>query len=340
VKLLASEKVRLEKEPTKNAEAYSLCLRGIYHDINASSENDLRTALMYFEHAIRLDPTFALAYSWLSDCYSTLAQAGHLPREEALPKAEDAVRKALELDANLADAHRALPLLLVMRKEPDWVAAEREMRRALELDPNVAAGHESFAWLLALMGRLAESLAEAKEALDLDPLSSHANQTLAYVYYLRKEYDAAIAQLLKTRSMDPSNREICIHLGMNYLQKSAYSEAIEELKKALQPSKGKIDLAQYYLAVAYAKAGRAGAADKILENFIRVSYSKRQFIPAFAIAQIQGALGRTDEAIRLLENAYERGDYSSLLDLKVSPMWDDLRSDPRFTTLMTKMGLG
>jgi adenylate cyclase len=340
VRLLASEKIRLEKEPTKNAEAYSLCLRGIFHDINASSENDLRTALMYFEQAIKLDPTFALAYSWLSDCYSTLAQAGHVPAQEALPKAEDAVRKALELDANLADAHRALPLLLVMRKEPDWVAAEREMRRALELNPNVAAGHESFAWLLAFMGRLEESLAEAKQALDLDPLSSQANQTLATVHYLRKEYDAAIAQLLKTRGMDPSNREICINLGMNYIQKSAYSEAIGELKKALQPSKGKTDLTQYYLAVAYAKAGRAGAAGKILERFIRASSSKRQFIPAIAIAQIQTALGRRDEAIRLLENAYERGDYGSLLDLKVSPMWDDLRPDPRFTMLVSKMGLG
>ena len=340
VKLLASEKVRLKKEPTKNAEAYSLCLRGIYHDINASSENDLRTALMYFEGAIRLDPTFALAYSWLSDCYTTLAQAGHLPADEALPKAEDAVRKALELDPNLSDAHRALPLLLVMRKEPDWAAAEREMRRALELNPNVAAGHESFAWLLAYMGRLGESFAEAKEALDLDPLSTHANQMLAYVHYLRKEYDAAIAQLLKTRNMDPSNREVCINLGMNYLQKSAFSDAIGELKRALQPSKGKADLVQYYLAVAYAKAGRAGAAEKILENFIEVSSSKRQFIPALVIAQIQGALGRRDEAIRLLESAYEHGDYGSLLDLKVSPMWDDIRPDPRFAALLTRMGLG
>lgn len=339
VKLLTSEKVRLEKEPTKNAEAYSLCLRGIYHDINASSENDLRTALMYFERAIKLDPTFALAYSWLSDCYTTLAQAGHLPTDEALPKAEDAVRKALELDPNLADAHRALPLLLVMRKEPDWVAAEREMRRALELNPNVAVGHESFAWLLACMGRLEESLAEAREALDLDPLSTQANQTLAFVLYLRREYDASITQLLRTRELDPNNREVSINLGKSYLQKSAYSEAIGELKRALQPSMGKADLVQYYLAVAYAKSGKAAVAKKILGDFIEASSSKKQFIPALAVAQIQGALGRRDEAICTLESAYERGDYGSLLDLKVSPLWDDIRSDPRFTNLMNRMGL-
>jgi len=127
---------------------------------------------------------------------------------------------------------------------------------------------------------------------------------------------------------------------MNFLQKSAYSEAIRELKRALQPSKGKADIVKYYLAVVYAKAGRTGAAEKILRDFVEVTSSKKQFIPALAIAQIQGALGKRNEAIRLLEDAYERGDYGSLLDLKVSPMWDDVRSDPKFTTLVTRIGLG
>ena len=339
VRLLEREKVLLEREPTKNAEAYSLCLKGIYHNVNASSENDLRTALRYFERAIELDPTFALAYSWLSDCYTTLAQAGHLPAEVALPRAEDAVREALELDPELADAHRALPFLLVMRAQPDWTTAEKEMRRALELNPGVSTGHETFAWILAFMGRLEESLAEAKEALDLDPLSTQANQTVAFVLYLRREYDASIAQLLRTRELDPNNRQISINLGKSYLERSAYSEAIGELKSALQPSRGKADLNEYYLAVAYARAGKVAAAKKILEDLSEAFVSKKQFIPALAIAQIQGALGKRDEAIRTLEGAYEHGDYGSLLDLKVSPLWDGIRADRRFTNLMNKMGL-
>jgi len=341
VRLLAHEKAGLAKEPTRNAEAYSLCLRGVYHDINASSENDLQTALRYFERAIELDPAFALAYSWLSDCYTTLAQAGHLPTEIALPRAEDAIRKALELDPNLADAHRALPFLLIMRKQPDWAAAEREIRRALELNPSGswAAGHESYAWLLAYMGRLDESLAEAKKALDLDPLSTMANQTLGFVLYLRREYDASIAQFLRTRELDPDNRETCVNLGKSYLLKSAYNTAIAELKRAIRPSSHKIDINQYYLAVAYAKAGRVAAAERILNELSHASSSKRQFIPAMAIAQIQGALGRTDDAIATLESARERGDYGSFLDLKVSPLWDDIRADPRFTLIMNEVGL-
>jgi TolB-like protein/Flp pilus assembly protein TadD len=340
VRLLAHEKARLAKEPTKNAEAYSLCLRGIYHNINASSENDLRKALMYFERAIKLDSEFALAYSWLSDCYATLAQAGHMPAAVALPKAEDAVRKALELDPNLADAHRVLLLILIMRREPDWKGAEREITKALELNPSVPAGHESYAMLLAYMGRLDESLAEARGALELDPLSSFANQTLASVLYLRKDYDAAIAQLLKARDLDPTSRGTIINLGMNYLHKGAYDQAIDHLKRALQPSMGTADISRFYLACAYARAGRAAAAEKILKEMTEASRSKSRFIPAIAIAQIHAALGRKDEAVQILEKAYEDGDYGSLLDLKVSPEWDEVRSDPRFTLLVEKLGLG
>jgi len=340
VRLVAHEKARLGKEPTKNAEAYSLCLRGIYHNVNASSEADLRKAVMYFERAIELDPEFALAYSWLSDCYETLVQAGHIPAALALPKAEDAARQALELDPNLADAHRVLFLILIMRKEPNWRAAEREIAKALELNPSVAAGHESYAWLLAYEGRLDESLAEAKEALDIDPLSSFANQTLASVHYLRREYDAAIAQLLKARDLDPTSRGIAIGLGTNYMQKGEHDKAIGYLRKALQPSMGAADLSRYYLACAYARSGKAAVAERILKDFSEVSSSKSHFVPAVAIAQIHEALGRKEEAIRTLEKAYEDGDYASLLDLKVSPEWDGLRSDPRFMLLVEKLGLG
>jgi tetratricopeptide (TPR) repeat protein len=190
------------------------------------------------------------------------------------------------------------------------------------------------------MGRLDESLAEARGALELDPLSSFANQTLASVLYLRRDYDAAIAQLLKARDLDPGNRGIIINLGMSYLQKGAYDQAINHLKKALQPSMGTADLSRFYLACAYARAGKAAAAEKILEELTEVSSSKSQFVPAIAIAQIHAALGRKDEAIRTLEKAYEDGDYGSLLDLRVSPEWDGIRSDPRFTLLVEKLGLG
>lgn len=338
VKLLAEEKVRIEKEPTKSTEAYTMWLKGVYYNLNASSEDDLRKSLKYFERAIELDSSFALGYSWLSDCYTTLAQAGYLSPDEAIPKAESAVRKALELDPDLPDAHRVLGFLLIMGKELDWVGAERETKKALELNPNIAAGHEAHAWILAFMGRFDEALVEAKKALELDPLSTLANQTMTLVLYLSREYERAIEQLNKMREFDPESRSIALRLGLCYLEKSQFDEAIEEFRRRLEPSKGKADLSLSYLAIAYARSGRIDEARKILSDFKEVS--KTQFIPALAIAQIHAGLGEKDEAIQLLEKAYDKRDYSSLQELKVSPIWDGFRSDLRFIALLTRIGLG
>ncbi len=196
-----------------------------------------------------------------------------------------------------------LGFLLITGKELDWVGAEREIKKALELNSNVAVGHESHAWILALMGRFDEGLVEAKKALELDPFSTLANQTMTLVLYWSRKYENAIEQLNKMRELDPESRSIALWLGLCYLEKSQFGEAIEKFSWRVEPSKGKADLSLSYLALAYARSGRIDEARKILSDFKEVS--KTQFIPALAIAQIHAGLGEKDEAIKLLEKAYD-----------------------------------
>jgi adenylate cyclase len=337
VKLLSNERKSIEKQLTSSTEAYALCLKGIYHNINASTESDLRKSLRYFERAIELDPNFALAYSWLSDCYSTLVQAGYQAPRETIHKAEEAVRKALSIDPDLPDAHRVLGFLLTMIDRPNWVEAELETKRALDLNPSVEGGHESYAWILAYLGRLEEALSEAKRAQELDPLSPTTYRTMAQVLFYSRRYDEAIEELKKMHLLNCEDQGLVIGLAQCYMQLGQYEKASEEFTKTLDPSKGEADLALYYFALLHAKSGHYDQARKILKDFKRAL--RNQFIPAFAIAQIHAALDERDYALHVLEQAFDEGEIVSLLDLKVSPFWDNLRSDPRFVFLLKKMGL-
>lgn len=337
LKLLPSEKIGIESVPTKNTKAHTLCLKGIYCIVNASSENDLVKAKRYFESAIELDRDYASAYSWLGDTYTTLCQAGFLSSMEAIPKAERAVMHSLELEPNLDNSHRVLGFIMTMRDNPDWTRAELETLKALEINPNSSVTHESYAWILSLMGRLDEAQIEAEKALELDPFSHSTNQTLALVFYFKRKYDDAIHQLQKTREFELENLGLSIWLGMCYVHKSMFDEAIEVFKQMSQPEKGKSNLLLSYLAFAYARSGRVVEARKILSDFNETS--RHQFIPALATAQIHAALGEVDETIENLERALNEGDYASLQDLKVSPVWDSIRRDPRFQVLLKKRKL-
>jgi adenylate cyclase len=342
VKLLPQEKAKLEKEPTKNTEAYSLCLKGMYYFTNASSDQELRKAERYFEKAIGIDPHFALAYSWQADCLTTLVQAGHLRPVDTLPLGEKAAWKALELDPDLADAHRALGFLLIMRKDHNWKGAEREIRKALELNPNVPGGHDLYAWFLQFMGRLEDARTEAKKALELNPLSTLSIGTMALCLYYHRDYDLAITEWLRGREIDPGHRATSHGLGLCYLEKSEFDLAIEEFKKTLDPSKGRADFSLSYLGMAYARSGKTEEARKILNDFKEISENGsrgRKYVPALATAWIHVALGEKREALDLLEKAYENGDLMSLQDIKVSPIWDGIRSEPRYGLLLKKMGL-
>ncbi len=337
VQLLPSEKEVIRQEPTKNTEAHEMCLKGIYYNMNAVfSEADFRKAIKYFERAIELDPSYALAYAWLSDSYSSLPAMGYGPVDETLPKAEEAATKALGIDPNLAEAYTSLAFIKVYKL--DWSGALAADRKAIELNPSFLVGHGYYSIILRMMGRLDEALIEARKALELDPLGRFANLiVMANVLYCRREYDKAIEHLQKMREFDPDYTAIAGLLGDCYLQESQFDKAIAEYQKTLDPSKGKADLSLSDLACAYAKSGRREEAVRILNDYKELS--KNQYIPAYSMVQIYLALGENDEALRLLEKTYDERDYPRLLGLKVNPVYDTVRSDPRFIALLKKVGL-
>src|SRR5262249_49541439 len=174
------EQKRLAKRYTSNSEAYELYLKGRYFWDKRTLEG-LDKAISYFNQAIDKDPTYALAYAGLADCY--VVPGYPLPPREKMPKAKAAALKALERDDMLAEAHTTLARVLMVY-DWDWSGAEKEFQRALELNPRYAVAHQWYGEYSMLMGRRDKAIEEVKYALQLEPLSLVLNFELALVYYL------------------------------------------------------------------------------------------------------------------------------------------------------------
>ncbi|MDQ3711400.1 MAG: winged helix-turn-helix domain-containing protein, partial [Acidobacteriota bacterium] len=197
--LSGDEQKRLNKRYTENVEAYQSYSKGRFH-WNKRTPQDLQKSIEYFEQAIALDPNYALAFTGLADAYALQANAGS-PARELMPKAKQAVSKALSLDDNLAEAHAALGQIVVYY-DYDFVGAEREYKRAIELDPNYATAHQWYSELLMGLGTHEEALAEIRWALEIDPLSLLLNRQYGASLLFARQYDASIAQMKKTVDLD------------------------------------------------------------------------------------------------------------------------------------------
>jgi serine/threonine-protein kinase len=329
LRLSSEEKNRLAKPSTENPEAYRLYLKGRYFASKATPE-DLAKGIGYLNQAVALDPTYALAYDGISYYYDWTDDLVLAPRE-AMPKAKEAARKALELDDGLPQAHTEMAIAL-HQYDWDWAAAEREFRRAIQLDPNYAAAHEWLGYLLVSEGRIEEGIQESKGGAELDPLSAEANWVLGWMLYFARRYDAAVEQLRRTIDLDPNYFLAHVVLGASYAQKGQMSQAIPELEKAT--SLGECNQSLGELGHAYALSGRRQEAQKIADRL--TGEWKRSHIGAYDIAIIQVGLGEKDQALAWLEKAYEDRAFF-MVDLKVEPELDPLRSDPRFQDLVRRM---
>ncbi|HEV8133495.1 MAG TPA: protein kinase [Pyrinomonadaceae bacterium] len=331
---VSGEEKGIAKHYTENNEAYQLYLKGRFY-WNKRNEDAMQKSLSYFQQAIEKDPTFALAYCGLADSYILLGAAdasGYMSADDALPKAETAALKALEIDETLAEPHVSMGHLKYYYHR-DWTAAEREYKRALELNPNYATAHQWYAIYLMSLGRFDEAVAQARRAQDLDPLSLPINMTLGWVLLNARQYDQSVEQLLKTIEMDPSFLLAHHRLGLVYEQQGKYDKAIAEFKQVVDLSRGK-PLGIAALAHAFALAGkRMEAQDRIAEL---LELSKKRFVSEASIAMVYIALGNKDQAFAWLEKADKARD-ALLARVKVDPRFDPLRSDPRFTDLMRRL---
>ena len=331
LKLSGADERRVTERYAKNPEAYQLYLKGHYYASRYTKEG-FNKGIEYFDQAIAKDPNFALAYSGLSFCYLNQTDWVFAPKD-SVPKARQAVEKALSIDETLAEAHTMLAMIL-LQYDWNWSAAEREFRRAIELDPNYSVGRSFLAWHLAAMGRFDESIAEDKRALNLDPLSPAVNADLGWDLYFARRYDEAIEQLLKAVDLEPNYWVSHVLLGRCFEQTGRLHEAVAEFEKARQ-IENSIPEVLAALAHGYAMSGRRSEALKIVREL--QERSTREFVPSYTISTIYLGLGMTDEALQYLAKAYNEGSYY-MIHLKVEPLLDSVRSDQRFRDVLRRVG--
>jgi class 3 adenylate cyclase/TolB-like protein/Tfp pilus assembly protein PilF len=296
---------------------------------NRQTEKGLSDALTHFTRAEEIDPKFALAWAGLADVYWTAAD-DTIPAGEAALKAKVAAQRALELDDALAEAHTAQATIAA--NDFRWTDAEKEFQHAIALNPNYAPAHWQYGWTLAWIDRLDEAHNEMQRAAELDPLAPVMTMDLTVPYALQKQYERAIAQCHKAMELDPSFFLPHFGLAWVYILQKNYSAAIEECRTAKAMETNPIIIA--YLGFAYAKNGQQDKAMQTLNELNQLG--QKRFVTPFCQAMIYLGTGDNGKAIDWLEKAYaERSVWMGWL--KVQPMLDPLRSDPRFQALYNKL---
>jgi eukaryotic-like serine/threonine-protein kinase len=331
--LSSQDKKQLAKRYTENTEAYLLYQQGREY-VRIRTREGTEKGIKSLEEAIKKDPAFALARVWLAIAYSD--PSSPLPYNEVRQKVESLLLKALELDSELAEAHAALAGL--RQDDGDWLAAERECKRAIALDPSSVVARTYYSSYLTRMGRHDEAIAEVKRNQELDPLSVRLNADLGFRLYFARRYDQAIEQFKKTIDKDPHSAPAHARLGVTYLQKGMNQEAILELEKARAVDNSPERQGRFaWLAYAYAVSGQLNKALQMLGE-LREQAKQGHILPInFAI--IYTGLGDKDQAFAWLGKAYDERSGRELGEARVNPMFDSLRSDPRFANLLQRVNL-
>jgi len=318
----------LAKKPTENPEAHRLYLLGRY-EFGKYSEAGWTSSIRYYEQALKLDPNYALAYCGLADTYAYMGGVV-MPSKEAVVKEKEFAQRALQLEPQLAEAH--LSLAVALGGAFDWRNAQVEFDRAIELNPNLAWAYEIYAWFLGGLGRLDEAIAKDKKAIELDPLNSFFQSALAYYLYHARRYDDAIVQIRRTLELDSTSTLARHLLGCCLLWKGDPAGAIAEFQK----SKTVVAGAWYQglLGYAYAISGNRPKAEQILRQLEEMA--KHQYVSSTAFAMIYLGLGEKEKALDWLEKSYEDQE-SACWYLKVDPIYDRVRNEPRFQALVQRV---
>jgi len=329
VKLTPEERTRLAASRSVNPEAQDNYLCGLYFANQFLEADSLPKAIANFKKAVEKDPTFAPGYEELAMAYFWFGnpdQGGPSPKE-TLPPGRAAATKALQLDPSLAHAHLALGLV-VLTSEWNWSEAENQYRIALKLNPNCADCHAAYGGLLAALGRIDEANAQTNQAIALDPVNFGYRNWLAAIASFSRQYDLCIKLAENLGDQWTFSRGVC------YALKKMYPEAIAYLENSVARSGRRRHLG--VLALVYGLAGRKSETQKIISELKERSRHQYVFPTHFAFAYL--GLGDKDQALSWLERAYEEQD-PSLFYLKMSPLLDPLRSEPRFQALLRRVNL-
>jgi adenylate cyclase len=331
LKLTGAERQQLAKRPTENLKAFQYYMQGRGY-INRRTREDLLTAISYYDKALEEDRNYALAYAGLSEAYQSLGVRGYIAPIEGQRRMEEAARKALVLDDNLAEAHAALGLAYVAFAPANFSLGDRELQRAIELSPSLALAPEYLGISLVRQGRLDEGLEELLKARELDPLSSIIARLVSLPHYLKRDYRRALELLRQADELGPAFTTTW-EIGV-YIQNRLFDESLAELEKAKGERKNDSILI-YDTGMVYAAQGKRAEALQIIKELEEMSGASVS--QAHWIAKIYATLNEKEMAFSWLERGLATGAVGAFY--KEEPVWDPIRSDPRFEALVEKMSV-
>jgi len=288
----------------------------------------------YFRQAIDVDPNYALAHAGLGDAYVVLGAWNVLPSKEAFPKARAAASSALELDNTLSEAHATLGFVYDSF-DWDWNKSEREYKRAIKNNPTYATAHEWYALCLSHTGQHDEAISRAKHAQQLDPLTPIISTVVGLVHHYARQYDEAIKECQAVIEMDPTFLAARYFCGCAYTQLGKHEQAVAMHREVVRMS-DRAPLGLAMLGNALAVSGNPEPAQEVLSELQGMVGQK--YVSPFFETLILAGLGQTDQALEKLGEAVEER-FHRIASIVVEPMLDPLRSDPRFKTLMKRVGL-
>jgi serine/threonine protein kinase/tetratricopeptide (TPR) repeat protein len=299
LKLTGAEKKKLRQRTTDNSEAYQLYLKGRYH-WNKRTEDGLRRGVQFFREAIDSDPSFAAPYAGMADCFITMATNIPLPPRDTMPKAKAAAMRAVELDEGMAEGWASLGAVRWWF-DWDWEGAEEAYRRAIQLNPNYAIAHDGYAMLLSARGRFDEAVEQISKAADLDPLSLIIAVHAGWPFYFARDFESAMRRFRKALELDENFIPAHGWLGMALGQQHRYGEALDVFGRALEFDR--IPILTTMLAHTHAMAGDREKALQLLKDLLATA--RTRYISPYDIGVIHAALGDSRAAIEQLQAALE-----------------------------------
>lgn len=332
LKLTRDESHQLVKGYTGNVEAYYFYLKGRYF-WNLRTAEGIRKGIQCFEEAIRIDSRYALAYAGLADGHHTLATWNVLPPDNMYSKAREAALKALEIDDALSEAHASYAYIAF--HSWNWREADKEFKKAIALNPNNDTALRWYSIYLGAMGRIEEALELVDKALKLDPLSSHTRTQVARLLYYARQYDRAVEQCDEAIELHPKRAAAPSVRGLIYIKQERYEEAIASITKGhrLLPDDPE---SKALVGHAYGSADRVEEALQVLDGLLKLS--RQRYVPPHLIAWIYIGLRDLDNAFAWLEKSYAERSYVFGY-VKAFPLFDPIRSDPRYVELIARVGL-
>jgi serine/threonine protein kinase/tetratricopeptide (TPR) repeat protein len=334
LRLVGDERRLLTKRQTDSEEALKLYMRGRYCWSLRRNRENIQNAIGFFESAVEADPAFAKAYAGLADSYALMTNVlyGPIPTKEAMDRARYNARQALELGDSLPEAHTSMGVIR-LRFDWDWRGAEREFKRAIELNPEYAPARFWYSTLLAARGRFNEAIREGEAARELDTYSPLADMNYGRALYYARRFDDAAAHFRWRLAEKPDLPQFLHPMGFVLLQQGRLDEAIANFEKL--HSKDHLSAAAA-LGYAYGRAGRYEDAQRMIRELDELSQT--EIVPPFEKALVYIGMDQRKEAFALLEESYTLR-LANLTNLAVDPIYDDIRSDPRFVDLMRRVNL-